>query len=232
VNTTAIIVAAGEGKRIGTRLKKTYIPIGGRALLLRTLDQFCRSKRVNNLVVVVAKPDFAKCESLLRNDPQLGDRSWSLQIGGASRQESVQRGLEKISGDCDLVVIHDGARPFVSPVLIDRVIQEARTRQAVVVGVPVRDTIKVISENRQILSTPPRDCLWEIQTPQAFDRRLIFKAYEAAQRNRLKATDDAMLVEHLGKPVYLIEGERTNIKITVPEDLLFAEALARQRRPD
>ena len=187
---------------------------------------------MNNLVVVVAKPDFAKCESLLHNDPQLGTRPWSLQIGGASRQESVQRGLEKISVDCDLVVIHDGARPFVSPVLIDRVIEEAWTRKAVVVGVPVRDTIKIISESRQILSTPPRDCLWEIQTPQAFDRDLIIEAYEAAQRNKLEATDDAMLVEHLGKLVYLIEGERTNIKITVPEDLIFAEAVARQRRSD
>jgi 2-C-methyl-D-erythritol 4-phosphate cytidylyltransferase len=232
VNTTALIVAAGEGSRIGTRPRKTYIPIAGRALLLRTLDQFCRSKRVNHLVVVIANHDLAKCESLLRNDPQLGNQSWSLQSGGASRQESVKRGLEKISPDCDVVVIHDGARPFVSPALIDRSIEEAWTRKAVVVGVPVRDTIKVISETRQVVSTPVRDCLWEIQTPQAFERSLIVEAYEAAGRNNLEGTDDAMLVERLGKPVYLIEGERTNIKITVPEDLLFAEALVRKRRLD
>ena len=232
MNTTAIIVAAGEGSRIGTRLSKTYIPIAGRALLLRTLDQFCRSKRVNNLVVVIANQDLAKCESLLRNDPQLRKRSWSLQSGGATRQESVKRGLEKISPDCDVVVIHDGARPFVSPALIDRSIEEAWARKAVVVGVPVRDTIKVISETRQVVSTPVRDGLWEIQTPQAFERSLIVEAYEVAERNNLEGTDDAMLVERLGKPVYLIEGERTNIKITVPEDLLFAEALARKRRLD
>ncbi len=92
-------------------------------------------------------------------------------------------------------------------------------------GVPVRDTIKVISGDRQILSTPARDCLWEIKTPQAFERSLILEAHQAAQRNNQDATDDATLVERLGKPVYLIDGERTNIKITLPEDLLFAEAL-------
>ena len=223
---TAIIVAAGEGRRIGARMSKTYLPIGGRALLLRTMDQFFRSKRVNNVIVVIAKQDFARCRSLLRDDPHVGAQKWILQTGGSSRQRSVKRGLEKVSSKCDVVVIHDGARPFVSPELIDRVIEEASTRHAVVVGVPVRDTIKVISENRQILSTLERDCLWEIQTPQAFERSLIFEAHEAAQRNDQDATDDATLVERLGKPVYLIEGDRTNIKITVPEDLLFAEALA------
>ena len=225
MNATAIIVAAGEGRRLGARTSKVYLPIGGRALLLRTLDQFFRAKRVSNLVVVIAQEDFGRCESLLRNDPHAGKHFWALQTGGSSRQKSVARGLEKVSSDCEVVVIHDGARPFVSPELIDRAIEEASTRKAVVVGVPVRDTIKVISEDRQILSTPARNCLWEIQTPQAFERCLIFAAHEAAKRNERDATDDATLVERLGKPVYLIDGERTNIKITLPEDLLFAEAL-------
>jgi 2-C-methyl-D-erythritol 4-phosphate cytidylyltransferase len=196
---------------------KIYLPIAGRVLLLRTLDQIFLSKRINNVIVVIAKQDLERCQTLLRNDSHAGEQSWMLQTGGSSRQKSVKRGLEKVSSD--------GARPFVSPELIDRVIEEASTRHAVVVGVPVRDTIKVISEDRQILSTPARDRLWEIQTPQAFERSLIFEAHEAAQQNDQDATDDASLVERLGKPVYLIEGERTNFKITVPEDLLFAEAL-------
>jgi 2-C-methyl-D-erythritol 4-phosphate cytidylyltransferase len=225
VNTTAIIVAAGEGRRVGAGISKVYLPIGGRALLLRTLDQFFRAKRINNLIVVIANEDLERCRSLLRNDPHASRQSWILQTGGSSRQKSVALGLEKVSSDCDVVVIHDGARPFVGPELIDRVIEEASSREAVVVGVPVRDTIKVISKDRQILSTPARDCLWEIQTPQAFERSLIFEAHEAAKRNEQDATDDASLVERLGKPVYLIDGERTNIKITLPEDLLFAEAL-------
>lgn len=204
---------------------KVYLPIAGRVLLLRTLDQIFLSKRINNVIVVIAKQDLERCQTLLRNDSHAGEQSLILQAGGSSRQKSVKRGLEKVSSDCDVVVIHDGARPFVSPELIDRVIEEASTRHAVVVGVPVRDTIKVISEDRQILSTPARHRLWEIQTPQAFERSLIFEAHEAAQQNDQEATDDASLVERLGKPVYLIEGERTNFKITVPEDLLFAEAL-------
>lgn len=225
-------MAAGEGSRLRTRTSKTYVPIAGRTLLLRTLDQFCRSKKVNSLIIVIAKEDLQRCEALLCSDPQLRHRSWVLQTGGASRQESVKRGLEKVSPDCDVVVIHDGARPFISPALIDRSVDEALARQAVVVGVPVRDTIKIVSETRQIVSTLARDSLWEIQTPQAFHRSLILEAHESAQRNHLRGTDDAKLVEELGKPVYLIEGERTNIKITVPEDLLFAEALLRKRRVD
>jgi 2-C-methyl-D-erythritol 4-phosphate cytidylyltransferase len=225
VNATAIIVAAGEGRRLGARISKVYLPICGRALLLRTLDQFFRTKRVNNVIVVVAKQDLTRCRSLLENDSRTRQQTWILQSGGSSRQKSVARGLERVSSDCDVVVIHDGARPFVSPELIDRAIEEASARKAVVVGVPVRDTIKVISGDRQILSTPSRDCLWEIQTPQAFQRSLILEAHQVAKRDDQDATDDASLVERLGKPVYLIEGERTNIKITLPEDLLFAEAL-------
>ena len=227
---TAIIVAAGEGRRVGAGISKVYLPIGGRAVLLRTLDQFFRAKRVDDVIVVIAKQDLVRCRSLLDSDPQAREQSWIVQAGGSSRQESVNRGLEKVSSDCDVVVIHDGARPFVSPELIDRVVETASARNAVVVGVPVRDTIKVISADGQILSTPARDCLWEIQTPQAFERNLICEAHQAAQRKNEVATDDAALVESLGKPVYMIDGERTNIKITLPEDLLFAEALVASGR--
>jgi 2-C-methyl-D-erythritol 4-phosphate cytidylyltransferase len=230
VNATGIIVAAGEGRRVGAAIGKVYIPIGGRVLLLRTLDQFFRATKIKNLIIVVAERDLARCRSLLCSDPQAREQSWILQAGGSSRQRSVHRGLEKVSSDCEVVVIHDGARPFVSPELIDRVIEQAQARKAVVVGLPVRDTIKLVSGDRQILSTPARDCLWEIQTPQAFERSLIVEAHQAAQRNDQDATDDASLVERLGKPVYLINGERTNIKITLPEDLLFAEALVASDR--
>jgi 2-C-methyl-D-erythritol 4-phosphate cytidylyltransferase len=225
MNATAIIVAAGEGRRVGANISKVYLPIGGRAVLLRTLDQFSRAKTVKNIIVVIAKQDFERCQSLLSNDPRAGAQSWILQTGGSSRQKSVARGLERLPSECDVVIIHDGARPFVSPELIDRVVETVPARKAVVVGVRVRDTIKVVCENRQILSTPARDCLWEIQTPQAFERSLIVEAHQAAQRNDQDATDDASLVERLGKPVYLIEGDRSNIKITLPEDLLFAKAL-------
>lgn len=230
VEATAIIVAAGEGRRLGGGISKLYVEVAGRSLLFRALDAFHRSKTVAHVVLVIAEKDFDRCALLLRADRELSQRSWIMQIGGATRQESVRRGLEKIPAACTVVTIHDGARPFVSPAIIDRSVEEAYVRKAVVVGVRVRDTIKVLSDDRRILSTPPRDSLWEIQTPQAFQRSLIVQAHESAYRDNFEGTDDAMLVERLGEPVYLIEGERSNIKITVPEDLIFADAMIRQGR--
>ena len=230
MNTTAIIVAAGLGSRMGEAVSKTYLPIAGRALVLRTLDQFFASQSVEKVILVVAGKDVRRCEALLKADSALGGRLWMLQAGGASRQESVYRGLQKLDADCEIVLIHDGARPFVSPTLIDRCVATARTRQAVVVGVPVKETIKVVSEHRQIISTPSRDGLWEIQTPQVFQRHVIVEAHEWAVRQGCQGTDDATLVEKVGKPVFVLDGERTNIKITVPADLIFAEALARKGR--
>jgi 2-C-methyl-D-erythritol 4-phosphate cytidylyltransferase len=213
---------------MGGAASKTYLPIAGRALVLRTLDQFFASQSVDKVVLVVAENDVRRCQALLEADSGLGGRPCILQAGGVSRQESVYRGLQKLDPDCEIVLIHDGARPFVSPALIDRCVATARTRQAVVVGVPVRETIKTVSENRQIISTPPRDSLWEIQTPQVFQRRLIVEAHEWAARRGVQGTDDSTLVEEMGKPVFVLDGERANIKITIPEDLIFAEVLAKR----
>jgi 2-C-methyl-D-erythritol 4-phosphate cytidylyltransferase len=128
------------------------------------------------------------------------------------------------------VAIHDGARPFVSSSLIDRCIDEAYRVGSVVIGVPVRDTIKVVSEEHGVQATPARSALWEVQTPQVFRKDIILQAHDWAGRHGIEATDDSTLVEQIGERVFLLEGERTNIKITVPEDLLLAEALLREGR--
>ena len=128
------------------------------------------------------------------------------------------------------MAIHDGARPFVSSSLIDRCVDEAYRVGAVVIGVPVRDTIKVVSEEHWVQATPARNTLWEIQTPQVFRKEVIVAAHDWAAREGIEATDDAMVVERMDKPVFVVPGERTNIKITVPEDLLLAEAMS-PRRP-
>ena len=227
---TAVIVAAGEGLRIGGNVPKPYLSLCGRAMVLRTLDRFFAARSIGQVVLVVAAGELSRCEGMLREDSLLGQRSWVLQSGGATRQQSVKAGLEKISGDVDIVVIHDGARPFVSPVLIDRCVESAVQSGAVVVGLPARDTIKVVSGDRRVLSTPDRKALWEIQTPQAFRREVILEAHELAVRAGFDATDDAMLVEQAGKPVWIIEGEKTNLKITVPDDLWVAEAMIREGR--
>ncbi len=228
MHATAIIVAAGEGRRLGGSTPKTYRPLCGRPLVLRTLDQFFASRTVAEVILVVAATEISRCESLLRQDARLGRRPWLLRSGGSTRQQSVKSGLETIDSETDIVVIHDGARPFVTPALIDHCVEAAYEKGAAVVGVPARDTIKVVSHDRWVQTTPARRFLWQIQTPQSFHRAIIVEAHEQAARQRVEATDDATLVENLGKPVFVLEGESLNIKITVPQDWWLAEMLIRE----
>lgn len=230
MHATAVIVAAGEGRRVGGDVAKTYLPIAGRPLILRTLERIFSAVTVVDVVLVVAQKDLARCEGLLRADATLRDRSWLLQSGGATRQQSVKRGLEKIAANTEIVIIHDGARPFVSTALIDRCVLAAAEKGAVVAGVPARDTIKVVSTDLRVQDTPERNSLWEIQTPQAFRKDLIVAAHDWAARQGLNVTDDAMVVEKMGAPVFVVQGERLNFKITLPEDIWLAESLIRDGR--
>jgi 2-C-methyl-D-erythritol 4-phosphate cytidylyltransferase len=226
----AIVVAAGAGRRIGGEISKVYLPIAGRPLILRTLERMFETKTVGQVILVVAAEDRDRCDAMLRDDLKLRDRPYRLEIGGATRQQSVQRGLKKISQEIEIVIIHDGARPFVSAALIDRCVENAIEKGAVVVGVPARDTIKLVGADRRVQSTPDRNLLWEIQTPQVFQRDLIVDAHARAENDGVEVTDDAMVVERLGKAVYLLEGERTNFKITLPEDVWLAEMMVREGR--
>lgn len=221
----AVVVAAGESRRMGSDLPKPFLLLGGRPVIVHTLTRFA-SSRARKVILVIQEEERGRFEALLR-DPGVGGLEVILQAGGRRRQDSVGRGLERLDPDCEVVVIHDGARPFVSAVLIDRCIEEARKKGAVVVGIPARETIKVVSSDSRVVETPPRDTLWEIQTPQAFQTQIIRAAHELAKREGVEGTDDAMLVERLGREVIVLRGERSNIKITEPEDLIFAEALIR-----
>lgn len=229
---TAIIVAAGEGRRIGGNTPKAFLSLCGRPMLLRTLDRFLAARSIDNLVIVVASDQLSRARAMLEEDAGLIKNSgaWSVQSGGVTRQESVRRGLEMTGGDCDIVVIHDGVRPFVSPALIDRCVDAARDKGAVVTGLPARDTIKLVSADGLVESTPPRGSLREIQTPQAFRRDMILAAHEWAERAGVAATDDAMLVEKNGGRVFVLDGERTNLKITFADDLWLAETMLQQGR--
>jgi 2-C-methyl-D-erythritol 4-phosphate cytidylyltransferase len=221
-----VIVAAGEGKRMGANVPKPLLSLGGQPVILHVLRRFAASQ-VRKLVLVTPEPDISKYQELVRSDSQLGGLEFVFQRGGLRRQDSVRHGLTRLDPDCEVVVIHDGARPFVAPEIIDRCVEAAFREGAVVVGVPVSSTVKVVSSNRYVRETPPREFLWEIQTPQAFRTEIIREAFQKATAKDEEVTDDAMLVERLGERVALLEGHRTNIKITVPEDLLFAEALLR-----
>ena len=230
MHATAIIVAAGEGRRLGGAIPKSLRPIAGRPLVLRTLDRFFSAQSVEEVILVVGGKELGQSRALLEADPNLSRRRWTLQAGGDSRQESVRRGLEKLEADCEIVLIHDGARPFISPALIDRCVHQTYRTGAVVIGVPAKETIKVVSPEHWVQGTPARSTLWAIQTPQVFRKEILLEAHERGMREAIEATDDAMLVERIGRPVFLVEGERTNIKITVPEDILLAEALVREGR--
>ncbi len=226
----AVIVAAGEGKRIGGEISKPFLPISGRPLILHTLSRFAESRTVRRVILVVAEKDMSRCKELIRSDSKISCLECALQAGGLRRQDSVRQGLEHLDPDCEVVVIHDGARPFVPPRLVDHCVEVAVREGAVVVGIPVRSTIKVVSARRQVQETPLRDSLWEIQTPQVFQSKIICEAYRRAAQEDIEATDDAMLVERLGKKVAVLEGHPANIKITFPEDFLLAEVLLREGR--
>ncbi len=219
----AIILAAGRGTRVGGREPKVLLSVAGRPLILHTLERFRRSREVGKAVLVVPPEAVGDYEAMLAPAPGASPRI-TVRPGGARRQDSVRAGLAALDPDCAVVVVHDGARPFAAPELIDGCVREARAGRAVTVAVPARNTIKRVLRG-QVQETLPRQSLWEIQTPQAFPVGLLRDAYAKAEQEGVEATDDAMLVERLGVAVGIVEGSTTNLKVTYPEDLLFAEAL-------
>jgi 2-C-methyl-D-erythritol 4-phosphate cytidylyltransferase len=226
---TAVLLAAGTGARLGGDTPKAFRALAGRPILLRTLDRLFAATSVASVIAVVGPDEIERCEALIRSDYFMRQGRWSLQVGGATRQQSAKLGLERVPDESALVILHDAARPFVSPTLIDRCVEAAADKGAVTVGLPVRDTIKEVSAERWIRATPERSSLWEIQTPQVFERELIMRAHQEADRDGISATDDATLVERMGTKVHVIEGERTNIKITFAEDLRLAELMVLDR---
>jgi 2-C-methyl-D-erythritol 4-phosphate cytidylyltransferase len=219
----AVIVAAGEGRRMANASPKVFLPLQGKPLIIHTLRRFAAARNVEKVILVIAEAEMARCEAAIAADEVLTKCHYVLQAGGPRRQDSVRQGLSRLDEDCRVVVIHDGARPLVRPDLIDQCIEVAWKEGAVVVGLPARDTLKIISEEGRVGQTLPRERCWLIQTPQAFRVELIRAAYEAAARENADATDDAALVERLGERVAILEGDPRNIKVTVPEDLWIAE---------
>ncbi|HEY6046393.1 MAG TPA: 2-C-methyl-D-erythritol 4-phosphate cytidylyltransferase [Pyrinomonadaceae bacterium] len=227
---SAIVLAAGEGRRLGGSVPKAFASIAGRPLVLRTLERIFSVPMIERATLVVGAAQLERCEALLKADPALRDRPWHLQMGGATRQQSAQRALEQAGSEDDLILIHDAARPFVSAELIIRCIEAAMRHDAAVPGLPAHDTIKLVTQGYWVERTLERDSLWEIQTPQVFRRELIVAAHANAASAGLDVSDDALAVERYGKPVFVVQGERLNFKITVPEDVWLAELLLREGR--
>ena len=217
-----IVVAAGRGSRIGGSLPKQYLPLAGVPIVLRALRPFVSHPEVRQTVLVLPAEDAASPPEWLA--PHLGER---LQVtaGGQERTDSVAAGLDLLAQECRLVLVHDGARPFVSREVIDGVIAQARAGRGGCAAVPVTDTIKQAGEERhtRVAQTLPRERLWRAQTPQGFPRPLLALAYAEARHLGLRATDDAALVERVGGEVELVPDSPRNFKITTPEDLELAE---------
>lgn len=221
----AVVVAAGRGRRMGAGENKVFLPLAGRAVLAHTLAAFERCARVEEIVVVAAADEIARVETLAR-DERIGKLVRVVQ-GGAERQISVAEGLAALGSEGALV--HDAARPLVTPELIEACCAAAERTGAAAAAVPVKDTIKV-AEGGMIVSTPDRSSLLAVQTPQAFGRLALLDAHRQAREAGVAATDDAMLFERLGLPVAAVPGHESNLKITTPEDLLVAELILGRRR--
>lgn len=219
---SAVIVAAGMAQRM-CGIDKMMTPLGGVPLLLRTLRAIAASEKITDIIIVTRKELVQEARELCEQDAK---RICAVVAGGSSRAESVLRGLEAVR--TELVAIHDGARPLVSMRVIEEVIAAAEKYGAAAPAIPVHDTIKV-AQNGIVAQTPDRSTLFAVQTPQVFRTEAIRTALQAALEKNLPLTDDCSAMEAAGYPVHLTAGEEENLKITVPSDLILAEAILKRR---
>ncbi len=231
----AIVLAGGKGKRMGAQVSKQYLELNGKPLLYYTLCAFEESI-VQDVILVCGAGEEEYCGREIVSKYGL-KKVKKIVPGGKERYDSVYEGLKaakktEIGRDADIVLIHDGARAFVTPEIIQRVAEMAEQKEACVVGMPVKDTVKVARDDLTIESTPDRTKMWQIQTPQAFRFHKIFDAYNRALEDKVQGiTDDAMVWEYCYEaPVYLTEGDYSNIKVTTPEDMAFGDAILNQRK--
>ncbi|SDG03208.1 2-C-methyl-D-erythritol 4-phosphate cytidylyltransferase/2-C-methyl-D-erythritol 4-phosphate cytidylyltransferase / 2-C-methyl-D-erythritol 2,4-cyclodiphosphate synthase [Selenomonas sp. WCT3] len=225
---SVIFPAAGQGKRMNAGINKVFLELADRPMLIRTLQKFSAVPEVGELIVVVGAEEVEPVTNLLKKFPGL--KPWLVTEGGSERQYSVWNGLKQVSAEADVVLVHDAARPLVTVKTIEAVIGAAREYGGAIAAVPEKNTVKVVSENGVVKSTPARSTLWAVQTPQGFRKQILVEANIKAEADGFLGTDDASLVERLGRPVHVVMSEYSNIKVTTPEDLLIAEAFLRQEQ--
>ncbi len=225
---SAIVLAAGAGRRMEQNIPKQYLLLKGKPLVYYALKAFTDSS-VDEIILVVAPGEIDYCAREIVEKYHIKKVSHIVE-GGSERYHSVYQGLKVVGGD--YVLIHDGARAFVTQDIIKRGMDGAKQYKACVTGMPVKDTIKLVDDAGNAMETPPRDRLWMIQTPQCFSYQLVKQAYEALmQLDNITVTDDAMVVETMtSQKVKLIQGSYENIKVTTPEDLLIGESILEQRK--
>ena len=230
MKTTAIVLAAGQGKRMHSTVQKQFMILKGKPLLCYSLSCFQKSREIDEIILVTGEESIDFCKEDIVEKYGFS-KVRTVVAGGRERYDSVYQGLLACQ-DCDYVFIHDGARPFVTEEILVRAKTAAAAHKAAVVGMPSKDTVKIADEDQMISQTPKRSLVWTIQTPQVFSYPLIRNAYEKARNQSMEnITDDAMVAELYGNiKIPLVEGSYENIKITTPEDLIVAESILEKRR--
>ncbi|MGH7482805.1 MAG: 2-C-methyl-D-erythritol 4-phosphate cytidylyltransferase [Longimicrobiales bacterium] len=220
-----VVAAAGAGTRMDTTAPKQYALLAGRPLLEHALRPFLARADVSVVLVSLPAGDVATPPPWLTAlDPRI-----RIVAGGEARCDSVWHALEALPDDVEIVLVHDAARPLVTPEIVARVIAEAGKGHGAVPAVPVTDTIKQVGPDGAVLGTPDRSALWRAQTPQGFPAAMLVGAYRSARQRREPATDDAMLAERAGGRVVIVEGSPDNLKVTRASDLALAEAILSAR---
>ncbi len=217
----AVVVAAGEGRRLGEGVPKAFVDLDGQCLLARAIHALQSASVLQELVLVVPGGEFDRARRLVLPAVQSGVRC-QLVVGGRERQESVRNGLHAVPEDCEVVLIHDAARPFVATATVATCVRLAAEKGAVTAAIPATDTVKEADPDGRVIRTLDRSRLWLTQTPQAFRAALLREAHARAVAEGVSATDDAALVERCGGTVWVLPGDPANIKITTPDDLAWA----------
>jgi len=221
----AIIPAAGVGVRMQSQIPKPYLLLAGKPILAHTLEVFEAVREIQEITVVAHPDDLEYCrEEVIA--PHGFKKVLRLVPGGKERQDSVYHALKALQQeDPEIILVHDGVRPFITPEHIRRVIKAARRHGGAVMGLPAQDTLKRVNSQGEVIHTLDRKDIWQIQTPQGFQADLLWRAFVEAYSRNFYGTDEASLVEEMGQPVVVLPGDPCNIKITTPEDLQLAEAL-------
>lgn len=226
-----ILLAAGHGRRMRSSKNKILLPLLDKPVIEYPLKVFLQDEYCSHIILVVKEDEVELINDLLRQDHMFNGKKITIAIGGTERQHSVYNGLKKLNNKASgIVMIHDGARPFIELEAIHRLYEEAQKMGAAILGVPAKDTIKAVYPNQTVKETLPRSELWQIQTPQAFESSIVLRAHEKAKEDRFLGTDDASLVERIEKEIVVIEGSYDNIKITTPEDMVTGKAILLHRK--
>ena len=228
---SAIITAAGKSVRMNLPVKKQFMLLAGKPIIIHTVEKFLKAEIFDKVIITISLEDRKLAEKILFSEYNLPKKKFIIVDGGVTRQQSVFNALKMCPEVTDYVVIHDGVRPLVKVKEIQEIVKLTEEKRAVTLGIPAKNTIKRIKQNR-VISTLDRKQLWEIFTPQAFRYELIYEAHKYADMRKLTANDDAELVENLGKDVYILKGSPQNIKITDNFDLKIAGVILDNNRKE